>query len=102
MIPLMILLLLLMCAAYSAHLADTPHHVPTLTGIYTAYALIAAATAHLVRPALNREQSIALAFSAVTRNSLIIFPLVNALAATLRTTTVDRADAGRSTNPNSS
>ncbi|MDO4884791.1 MAG: hypothetical protein Q3991_07560 [Rothia sp. (in: high G+C Gram-positive bacteria)] len=96
MIPLMMLLLTLMCAAYTARLTEAPQHLPTLALTYTAYGLAATALSYgicrTIRPSLSREEGIALTFSVLTRNALIIFPIINALSATMRAAHIPQAE----------
>lgn len=92
MVPLTALLLILMCAAYTVHLGRAIHYLPALLGTYTAYALGAVAlgagavvitSAYGGHSQPTRPDRIALIFSVVTRNSLIIFPIISALSAVL-------------------
>lgn len=99
MIPTMCLLLVLMCIAYIPAVLREMHLIPRLAGLYTAYALmVGTATwtlSHLLpgaRCAFSGQERISLTFSAVTRNALIIYPIV-ALCAQ-RLTQNGHTDAG--------
>ena len=76
MIPLMCLLLALMCSAYTPAVLNEPQLIPRLTGLYLTYAILAGVAAWFLSRAMSRTERISVTFSAVTRNALIIYPVV--------------------------
>ena len=76
MIPLMCLLLALMCSAYTPAVLNETQLIPRLAGLYLTYAILAGVAAWLLSRMMSRPERIAVTFSAVTRNALIIYPVV--------------------------
>ena len=50
--------------------------IPRLAGLYLTYAILAGVTAWFLSRAMSRAERISVTFSAVTRNALIIYPVV--------------------------
>ena len=76
MIPLMCLLLTLMCSAYTPAVLNETQLIPRLAGLYLTYAILAGGAAWLFSRVMSRPERISVTFSAVTRNALIIYPVV--------------------------
>ena len=76
MIPLMCLLLALMCSAYTPAVLNQAQLIPRLAGLYLTYAILAGGTAWCLSKVMSRPERISVTFSAVTRNALIIYPVV--------------------------
>ena len=76
MIPLMCLLLALMCSAYTPAVLNEMQLIPRLAGLYLTYAILAGVAAWFLSRAMSRAERISVTFSAVTRNALIIYPVV--------------------------
>ena len=76
MIPLMCLLLALMCSAYTPAVLNETQLIPRLAGLYLTYAILAGVTAWFLSRVMSRPERISVTFSAVTRNALIIYPVV--------------------------
>lgn len=76
MIPLMCLLLVLMCSAYAPAVLNEAQIIPRLAGLYLTYAILAGGAAWCLSRVLSRPERISVTFSAVTRNALIIYPVV--------------------------
>lgn len=80
MTPLMLLVLSTTTAAHTATVAHQLTHLLPLMGLYAAYALTTWLIAHQLTKTSPRPDRIALTFSAVTRNALVILPIVLAAA----------------------
>lgn len=76
MIPLMCLLLALMCSAYTPAVLNETQLIPRLAGLYLTYAILAGVAAWSLSRVMSRPERISVTFSAVTRNALIIYPVV--------------------------
>ena len=76
MIPLMCLLLALMCSAYAPAVLNQAQLIPRLAGLYLTYAILAGGAAWFLSKVMSRPERISVTFSAVTRNALIIYPVV--------------------------
>ncbi len=76
MIPLMCLLLALMCSAYTPAVLNETQLIPRLAGLYLTYAILAGGAAWCLSKVMGRPERISVTFSAVTRNALIIYPVV--------------------------
>ena len=76
MIPLMCLLLALMCSAYTPAALNETQLIPRLAGLYLTYAILAGVAAWSLSRVMSRPERISVTFSAVTRNALIIYPVV--------------------------
>lgn len=76
MIPLMFLLLALMCSAYTPAVLNQAQLIPRLAGLYLTYAILAGGAAWCLSKVTSRPERISVTFSAVTRNALIIYPVV--------------------------
>ncbi|OHP55552.1 hypothetical protein HMPREF2682_08095 [Rothia sp. HMSC061D12] len=76
MIPLMCLLLALMCSAYTPAVLNETQLIPRLAGLYLTYAILAGGAAWFLSKVMSRPERISVTFSAVTRNALIIYPVV--------------------------
>lgn len=76
MIPLMCLLLALMCSAYAPAVLNQAQLIPRLAGLYLTYAILAGGTVWFLSKVMSRPERISVTFSAVTRNALIIYPVV--------------------------
>lgn len=76
MIPLMCLLLVLMCSAYTPAVLNETQLIPRLAGLYLTYAILAGVAAWSLSRVMSRPERISATFSAVTRNALIIYPVV--------------------------
>ena len=76
MIPLMCLLLALMCSAYTPAVLNQAQLIPRLAGLYLTYAILAGGAAWFLSKVMSRPERISVTFSAVTRNALIIYPVV--------------------------
>lgn len=76
MIPLMCLLLVLMCSAYTSAVLNETQLIPRLAGLYLTYAILAGVAAWSLSRVMSRPERISVTFSAVTRNALIIYPVV--------------------------
>ena len=75
MIPLMCLLLALMCSTYTPAVLNETQLIPRLAGLYLTYAILAGVAAWFLSRAMSRTERISVTFS-VTRNALIIYPVV--------------------------
>lgn len=87
MVPLMVLVLLITPAAHASHITLLASHLLPLACLYAIYAIFIGLLsgyllAHYGR-ALPAPERIALTFSAVTRNALVILPLVLGLSTAL-------------------
>lgn len=85
MVPLMLAVLFLTAAAHTHSLAGEWASLAPLVPVYAVFALLTGVLAwwgsrHLLRPAAHPDR-LALTFSAVTRNALIVLPLVLGLSA---------------------
>ena len=76
MIPLMCLLLALKCSAYTPAVLNQAQLIPRLAGLYLTYAILAGVAAWCLSKVLGRPERVSVTFSAVTRNALIIYPVV--------------------------
>ena len=76
MTPLMCLLLALMCSAYTPAVLNETQLIPRLAGLYLTYAILAGVAAWSLSRVMSRPERISVTFSAVTRNALIIYPVV--------------------------
>lgn len=76
MIPLMCLLLALMCSAYTPAVLNQAQLIPRLAGLYLTYAILAGGTAWCLSKVMSRPERVSVTFSGVTRNALIIYPIV--------------------------
>lgn len=103
MVPLMCGLLLLMCTAYTHRISEVPQYLPRWILFYLIYALCAATLGFLIpylahrrtqrrRKTLTPEARTAIIFSVVTRNALVIFPIVLALAHRLQEQRIPQAE----------
>ena len=85
MVPLMLAVLFLTAAAHTHSLAGEWASLAPLVPVYAVFALLTGVLAwwgsrHLLRPAAHPDR-LALTFSAVTRNALVVLPLVLGLSA---------------------
>ena len=76
MIPLMCLLLTLMCSAYTPAVLNETQLIPRLAGLYLTYAILAGGAAWCLSKVMSRPERVSVTFSGVTRNALIIYPIV--------------------------
>ena len=76
MIPLMCLLLTLMCSVYTPAVLNETQLIPRLAGLYLTYAILAGGAAWCLSKVMSRPERVSVTFSGVTRNALIIYPIV--------------------------
>ncbi|WP_083092291.1 hypothetical protein [Rothia nasimurium] len=87
MVPAMLPVLFLTPAAHAAHLTHWALHILPLASIYTVFAILMWGLSRLLLPrygsCLSTAEQTAATFSAVTRNALVVLPIVLGLSAAM-------------------
>lgn len=102
MVGIMCVLLTLMCTAYARRIGEAPQHLVHWVPFYFIFALCAGMLGFLLpytaryavknRKPLTLKERKAIIFSVVTRNALVIFPVILALSERLKEQRVPQAD----------
>ena len=102
MVGIMCVLLTLMCTAYARRIGEAPQHLVHWVPFYFIFALCAGMLGFLLpytaryavknRKPLTLKERKAIIFSVVTRNALVMFPVILALSERLKEQRVPQAD----------